>query len=490
MYDYAKLKDIEDLEQHNAVLQEVATTIGSLRFSLLIIFLSFLTAALTLSLVMYNFSLPEEEDRSYFQNVCLMASIPIVALLFTWFHIWLAIQMMFRPLKFFGIWQYKGRDGPTGLGIGWQGVVPRKALKMAKTAFACARPFLSPPHDWFSSVDARYMIRQIRPMLTPLVRSTLEKVGLDHFPEVFKRITPTILDELTLSAVDKVEETAQDMWDKISIILEHKETGIDNDSMVVSVFANNKALLNRFFFQVGKREFRFIEGCGAFLGFVCGLLQLVAFNNFNVNSRQIMLPSTGFFLGILTNWLAIQMCFFPVFPHRVMNGKLNIQGLFMRRQAEVSEVYSKMLTDNFFKFHKVLDYLFTRDELWEKLKDVYLKHNTYVFEETLGPTMVALTASPLVLGSDRYKKLQDDVKLEMVDKMAKAYKIHDVIGKYVAYATDIHRKNTKAMREMPPDKFENLLHPVFQEDEWILILLGGVLGAIVGIGQVYILKDI
>jgi len=173
-----------------------------------------------------------------------------------------------------------------------------------------------------------------------------------------------------------------------------------------------------------------------------------------------------------------------------MNGKLNIQGLFMRRQAEVSEVYSKMLTDNFFKFHKVLDYLFTRDELWEKLKDVYLKHNTYVFEETLGPTMVALTASPLVLGSDRYKKLQDDVKLEMVDKMAKAYKIHDVIGKYVAYATDIHRKNTKAMREMPPDKFENLLHPVFQEDEWILILLGGVLGAIVGIGQVYILKDI
>ena len=34
------------------------------------------------------------------------------------------------------------------------------------------------------------------------------------------------------------------------------------------------------------------------------------------------------------------------------------------------------------------------------------------------------------------------------------------------------------MQKMPPDEFENLLHPVFQEDEWILILLGGVLGAL------------
>lgn len=489
MYDYEKLKNIEDLERHNAVLQEVASTIGSLRFFLLIFSASLFTLAMMLSLVMYDFRLPDQ-DRSEFEKVCLMASIPIVALLFTWFHIWLAIQMMFRPLKFFGIWQYKDRNGPTGLGIGWQGVVPRKALKMAKTAFACARPFLQGPRDWFENVDAKYMVSQIRPMLTPLVRATLQKVGLKHFPEVFKRITPTILEELALAAVDKIEETSQEMWDKIARILEHKETGIDNDTMVVNVFANNKALLNRFFFRVGKREFRFIEGCGAFLGFFCGLLQLVAFNNLSQDNRRIMLPGTGFFLGILTNWLAIQMCFFPVFPHRFMNGKLNIQGLFMRRQAEVSEVYSKMLTDNFFKFNKVIDYLFTREELWTQLKDIYLKHNTYVFEETLGPMLVALTASPLVLGSAEYKRLQDDVKTEMVEKMAKAHRIHDVIGKYVAYATDIHRKNTKAMREMPPDAFENLLHPVFKEDEWILILLGGVLGAIVGIGQVYILRGI
>ena len=36
------------------------------------------------------------------------------------------------------------------------------------------------------------------------------------------------------------------------------------------------------------------------------------------------------------------------------------------------------------------------------------------------------------------------------------------------------------MSELPPDEFEGVLHPAFQEDEIQLIILGGVLGAIAG----------
>ena len=36
---------------------------------------------------------------------------------------------------------------------------------------------------------------------------------------------------------------------------------------------------------------------------------------------------------------------------------------------------------------------------------------------------------------------------------------------------------------MRSDEFEQLLHPVFLEDEWILISLGGVLGLVVGFVQ-------
>jgi uncharacterized membrane protein YheB (UPF0754 family) len=42
------------------------------------------------------------------------------------------------------------------------------------------------------------------------------------------------------------------------------------------------------------------------------------------------------------------------------------------------------------------------------------------------------------------------------------------------------------MQELPPKEFEGVLHPAFQEDEITLIFLGGVLGAIVGVIQLFV----
>ena len=39
------------------------------------------------------------------------------------------------------------------------------------------------------------------------------------------------------------------------------------------------------------------------------------------------------------------------------------------------------------------------------------------------------------------------------------------------------------MKDLPGADFETLLRSAFQEDEWILIILGAVLGALVGLGQ-------
>jgi hypothetical protein len=39
------------------------------------------------------------------------------------------------------------------------------------------------------------------------------------------------------------------------------------------------------------------------------------------------------------------------------------------------------------------------------------------------------------------------------------------------------------MVQLPPDEFQDLLRPCFQEDEWKLILLGGVLGLLAGLAQ-------
>ena len=55
--------------------------------------------------------------------------------------------------------------------------------------------------------------------------------------------------------------------------------------------------------RLGDREFRFIEHCGAAMGFVCGLLQLVAFNNLSPEGPRAW--RAGFLVCVL---------FFPFFP--------------------------------------------------------------------------------------------------------------------------------------------------------------------------------
>jgi len=433
--------------------------------------------------LLYN-NLPAEEQLKA-REYALLGSIPVVALLFTWFHIWLAIQMMFRPIEFVGLWQC----GSSGTGVGWQGVVPRKAHKMAKTSYNCARPHLEGPKEWLGRVNARNLVAKIRPQLAAVIEGALSHVGTTHFPKTQSRLPESVRSRITEAAVDKVQETSPVLWKHLTNLLCDSKIGIDNDGMIVKVFTENKELLNQFFLSLGETEFRFIEHCGAFMGFICGLVQLIAFNNLSDQGRQIFLPVTGFFLGIVTNWLAITMVFHPSNPiHIKLCGWhiYSIQGLFLKRQQDVAVLYSKMLCDNFLSFSKVVDYLQTQHVLWEKLKHAYVAHNTRVLRQTLG--MAATWLAPLALGKEQFEVLENDLKLALVNGLYEAKDIHRIAGRYIGKVTEIEDKNCKALQNMRPDEFENLLHPVFKEDEWILVLLGGILGAIVGMAQVFFLS--
>eukprot|EP00971_Amphidinium_carterae_P237223 4708669-Amphidinium_carterae.1 len=115
------------------------------------------------------------------------------------------------------------------------------------------------------------------------------------------------------------------------------------------------------------------------------------------------------------------------------------------------------------------------------LKATYVEHNARVLQQTLG--IVATWLAPLAMGQQHYARLEQDLRLALVEGIADAKELHKVAAGYISKATDLERRNCEALQHMPPKDFENLLHPVFQEDEWILIVLGGILGFIVGVVQ-------
>ena len=76
-----------------------------------------------------------DHDDPHGDHLCIellsFASIPIVSVLSTYFHIWLALYMTFFPTKFIGCWQLPWTN--IGVPFGWQGIVPWKGREMGRT---------------------------------------------------------------------------------------------------------------------------------------------------------------------------------------------------------------------------------------------------------------------------------------------------------------------------------------------------------------------
>ena len=60
--------------------------------------------------------------------------------------------------------------------------------------------------------------------------------------------------------------------------------------------------------------------------------------------KNWMLPIGGAVVGFLTNWIALKYIFAPVNP--IFLGPFKLQGIFLKRQAEVSAEFSKFMAKN------------------------------------------------------------------------------------------------------------------------------------------------
>ena len=111
--------------------------------------------SLFLTVLSEHVGLGSHEDKIKFIKY---ASVPVISVGFTYFHIWLALWMTFYPIKFFGILQIPG----TNVGMpGWQGIVPQKAEKMARISVRLMTTKLIDMKKEFQKIDAKIFAAQV-----------------------------------------------------------------------------------------------------------------------------------------------------------------------------------------------------------------------------------------------------------------------------------------------------------------------------------------
>jgi len=391
-------------------------------------------------------------------------SMPVIAAIIGYVTKLAAIKMMFHPLEFRGRRPY----------LGWQGVIPQSAGRMAAIACDTLTANLLEPKDLFDRLDPERMVIELQEPLSRAARQIAEEVASRTYPDVWRSLPEAAKQRL----LDQVQAEAPRLVTGIlNQVREDVEGVFDFKDMVVTYLLQNKRTLNQLFQDAGHRVFRFIVRFGAPSGFALGLGQAVAWGLFK---EPLIMPLFGLLTGWITDYVALKLVFVPKFPKRIL-GVFTWQGLFFKYRDEVTDMYGDLVAKEVITPHNMIEAVL-RGPMSDRL--FALIQNTLEAEMD---RQVGL-ARPLVVmavggtGYRQVKELVADLVLRQIPDTAIQ------LEQYAADALDIRATVVEKMREMSQDEFEQLLRPAFQQDEWKLIAVGALLGFFVGELQVLIVE--
>ncbi len=364
-----------------------------------------------------------------------------------------ALKMTFYPLKFWGIPPF----------LGWQGIVPRKAKHLALKSVNMITERLIKLDEFFSKVDPEALEKEFQPTLDEHVPAMVDEiaagVGIGK-DKLTAEARAHIIEHAHKESGHAVKTIAQQMRDNISKIFNFK------NFVLKGLTGKNVKRLVDIFQEVGSTEFKFIEKSGLYFGFLLGLVQMGLWHLFPI---WWTLPIQGVIVGYVTNWLALTMIFRPLYPKKIMF--VTYHGLFLKRQDEVAKKYCGMFAND----------ILTPRNLMEEI--LYRRAARRVFEAVQHGLENEFKGDGNIdasLHNDRFEEIKKQVLEETINAMAGA---SSKLEKYMGRALNVERMMYDRMSKLPPEEFEPILRSAFQEDEYILILIGAVLGSLVGLGQ-------
>ena len=285
-------------------------------------------------------------DEVDWYNVAAFASIPVVAALIGYGTNVVAIQMTFLPLDYVGFFEPVFRA--TGFSLGWQGIIPANAAKIAEKAVTIMTKQLVTVDEVFAKLDAKILARTMRVPLRQALERVVEEVAVAHCHDVWESLPLLARAELVDKAVEVAEPYVGDIVDTLR---ERVHEVLDLHALATEKLLEDKALMNEVFKRCGEEEFKFIERSGFYFGFLLGIVQAVVWwlllrvreslDHPSALPLWWYLPAAGALCGYITNALALGVIFNPIEPYYVCG--LKIHGLFLQRQKEVSQAFATIV---------------------------------------------------------------------------------------------------------------------------------------------------
>ena len=407
--------------------------------------------------------------------------IPVVAAFVGYITNWLAVKMIFYPVVFWGPALWRALEGslygfdvlsPLGA-LGWQGIVPAKAPRMAFTMVTMVTEKLIDVSQTFLRLSPEDISNLLFTRIPEIAHAVASTLTLNKFPwamDIAKNAVPTLpgplLSELHESVVSKY------LAGFVVLLQANVDRVIDLKELVVTEMSVDRSVLCELFQRCGRAELKFLTDSGFFFGFLLGLVQMVVWMFYD---NPWTLTVGGTIVGYLTNWIALKLIFEPIEPVYFCGFKL--QGLFLQRQHEVSGEFSDHLAENVLTSEKIWNNIFTgrKRQEFDHMLETYTKD--FVTKEGLERGLDSLGETTTDV------QIIQSISAELSNELPKHV---EVLHEYTDKTLALKELMRERMELMTPKEFERVLHPIFEEDEMTLIISGAVLGAIAGfLQQIY-----
>jgi uncharacterized membrane protein YheB (UPF0754 family) len=401
-----------------------------------------------------------------------LITVPIVTGVIGYTTNWTGVLMLFYPVHFRG-WRtswlphlarllpHRLRQVPGIMigGIGWQGIVPSRAAKMGSLAVDSGIAKLGTPKEFFKQLDPEKIAEQIVVSTRDDLPDIVDRVMQREHPQLWNDLPPRLRSLGVQRVQRQLPEIVRSLTDQIA---EHIDQLVDVKLMVIKRF--DPELANRVFLDMGRRELKFIQNFGFFFGFMLGIpvAVLTHFVTF-----WWLLPILGVVVGYVTNWVALWMIYEPPEPRRL--GPFRWQGLFVRRQPEVADVYASIVADEILTVSEFGNELLNgpRSDRTRALIESAMRP---AIDRAVGPLQPAVRVA---VGAREYDAIRDSFASEPVEAVMGTFADPEFSR---TQSATMRKLIAERMREMAPRDFADMLRTATREDEWLLLLHGAVLG--------------
>jgi uncharacterized membrane protein YheB (UPF0754 family) len=387
---------------------------------------------------------------------------------------WSGIWMLFNPLRFVGVRiaglralaqllprKLQQIPGVMQGGIGWQGIIPSRAAKMGSIAVDKGIQKVSSAADFYAQLEPDKIAEHIIETSERDIRELVERTMQREHPQLWNDLPPQAREAVHERVRAQLPEIVRTVTDEIG---DNIDQLLDIKLMVIRHIEAHPELANRMYEEVGGRELKFIINFGFFFGFALGIPLIFVTQAL---PQWWILPIAGTIVGYLTNLLAIRMIFEPVKPRRL--GPIRIQGLFLRRQPEAADVYAAIIADDIITLSNIGEELLNGPRS-DRTRQMIATAMRPAVDRATG---FARSAVRVAVGTREYDSIRDTVAVEAVDYTMTPLKDEEFNRRQ---SESVRKLIGARMREMSSADFSELLRSGMQEDEWLLLLHGAVLG--------------